>query len=80
MPSGVFVDAAEELMTRAIPAPRPNERDLALAEAQKVYRTGIPRRRHGHPIEDWQAYRRAGDKGALTLRIMAMLPGPTRWS
>ena len=77
-PSGVFVDAAEELMTRAIPAPRPNERDLALAEAQKVlHRNGITAAADmGTTIEDWQAYRRAGDKGALTLRIMAYAAGP----
>ena len=78
VPSGVFVDAAEELMTRAIPAPRPNERDLALAEAQKVlHRNGITAAADmGTTIEDWQAYRRAGDKGALTLRIMAYAAGP----
>ena len=78
VPSGVFVDAAEELMTRAIPAPRPNERDLALAEAQKVlHRNGITAAADmGITIEDWQAYRRAGDKGALTLRIMAYAAGP----
>ena len=77
-PAGVFVDAAEELMTRAIPAPRPNERDLALAEAQKVlHRNGITAAADmGTTIEDWQAYRRAGDKGALTLRIMAYAAGP----
>lgn len=78
VPSGVFVDAAEELMTRAIPAPRPNERDLALTEAQKVlHRNGITAAADmGTTIEDWQAYRRAGDKGALTLRIMAYAAGP----
>ncbi|ASP31757.1 metal-dependent hydrolase [Qipengyuania flava] len=78
VPSGVFVDAAEELMTRAIPAPRPNERDLALAEAQKVlHSNGITAAADmGTTIEDWQAYRRAGDKGALTLRIMAYAAGP----
>ncbi|MFA6219343.1 MAG: amidohydrolase [Erythrobacter sp.] len=77
-PSGVFVDAAEELMTRAIPAPRPVERDLALAEAQKVlHRFGITAVADmGTTIEDWQAYRRAGDAGTLTLRIMAYAGGP----
>ncbi|MBX7539991.1 amidohydrolase [Qipengyuania sphaerica] len=72
-PSGVFVDAAEELMNAAIPAPRPNERDLALAEAQKVlHRYGITAIADmGTTIEDWQAFRRAGDNGSLTLRIMS---------
>lgn len=77
-PSGVFVDAAEELMVAAIPAPRPNERDLAFAEAQKVlHRQGITAAADmGTTIEDWQAFRRAGDNGSLTLRIMAYAGGP----
>ena len=72
-PSGIFVDAAESLMNAAIPAPRPNERDLAFAEAQKVlHRYGITAIADmGTTIEDWQAYRRAGDNGSLTLRIMS---------
>jgi len=77
-PSGVFVDGAGDLMARAIPAPRPNERDLALAEAQKVLnRFGITAVADmGTSIEDWQAFRRAGDAGTLTLRIMAYAGGP----
>ena len=77
-PAGVFVDAAEALMIRAIPAPRPNERDLAFAEAQKVLHSfGITAVADmGTSIEDWQAFRRAGDTGALTLRIMAYAAGP----
>jgi len=76
-PSGVFVDAAEELMNSAIPAPRPNERDLAFAEAQKVFhRQGITAVADmGTSIEDWQAFRRAGDNGSLTLRIMSYSSG-----
>ncbi|MBX7493746.1 amidohydrolase [Qipengyuania sp. 1NDW9] len=77
-PSGVFVDAAEELMTKAIPAPRPVERDLALAEAQKVlHAQGITAMADmGTTIEDWQAFRRAGDNGSLSLRIMSYAAGP----
>ncbi len=77
-PSGVFVDAAEELMTAAIPAPRPVERDLALAEAQKVlHAQGITAMADmGTTIEDWQSFRRAGDNGTLTLRIMSYAAGP----
>ncbi|MBX7535596.1 amidohydrolase [Qipengyuania sp. GH1] len=76
-PSGVFVDAAEELMNSAIPAPRPNERDLAFAEAQKVFHSqGITAVADmGTSIEDWQAFRRAGDNGSLTLRIMSYSAG-----
>ena len=76
-PSGVFVDAAESLMTAAIPAPRPNERDLAFIEAQKVFhRQGITAVADmGTTIEDWQAFRRAGDADTLTLRIMSYSAG-----
>ncbi|EDL48704.1 amidohydrolase [Erythrobacter sp. SD-21] len=77
-PSGIFVDAAEELMNAAVPAPRPNERDLAFAEAQKVLHSyGITAIADmGTTIEDWQAFRRAGDNGSLTLRIMSYAAGP----
>jgi predicted amidohydrolase YtcJ len=76
-PSGVFVDAAEQLIRSAIPAPRPAERDLALAEAQKLLHSqGITAAADmGTSIEDWQAYRRAGDRGTLSLRIMAYAGG-----
>lgn len=77
-PSGVFVDAAEELMNSAVPAPRPVERDLAFIEAQKVLHSfGITAVADmGTTIEDWQAFRRAGDNGSLTLRIMSYAAGP----
>ncbi|WP_432201926.1 amidohydrolase [Erythrobacter sp. W53] len=76
-PSGVFVDAAESLVYSAIPAPRPAERDLALIEAQKLLHSqGITAAADmGTTIEDWQTYRRAGDRGSLTLRIMAYAGG-----
>ena len=76
-PAGVFVDAAEELMTAAIPAPRAAERDLALDEAQKIFhRFGITAVADmGTTIEDWQAMRRAGDAGRLSLRIMSYAAG-----
>ena len=77
-PSGVFIDAAEQLMQAAVPAPRPLERDLAFAKAQEIlHRNGITAAADmGTSIEDWQAFRRAGDKGALTLRIMAYATSP----
>ena len=76
-PSGVFIDNAMDLMQNAVPAPRPKERDLAFAEAQKVlHRYGITAVADmGTSIEDWQAFRRAGDRGALTLRVMAYAAG-----
>ena len=77
-PSGIFVDGAEALMQDSIPAPRPAERDLALREAQnRLHSFGITAVADmGTTIEDWQAFRRAGDNGTLNLRIMAYAAGP----
>jgi predicted amidohydrolase YtcJ len=76
-PSGIFVDAAAELVGKAVPAPLPRERDAALAEAQqallKVGITGIADM--GTTIDDWQTYRRAGDEGWLSIRIFSYAAG-----
>ena len=78
IPSGVFVDGATELVAKAVPAPRPAERDLALVKAQEILnRNGVTAVADmGTTIEDWQAFRRAGDEGRLTMRIMAYAAGP----
>lgn len=91
-PAGVLVDTATELVDTKVPAPRPEDRDLALAKAQEILLakgvTAIADM--GTSIEDWQAYRRAGDNGSLRIRIMAYAagtdnmsliggPGPTPW-
>ena len=76
-PAGVFVDAAEELVTRVVPVPRPKDRDAALAKAQeKLLSLGITAAADmGTTLDDWQAMRRAGDEGRLKLRIMAYAGG-----
>jgi len=78
IPSGVFVDAAMALVEKAVPDPRPVDRDNALVEAQNIlHRGGITAAADmGTSIEDWQAFRRAGDAGRLTLRIMSYAAGP----
>lgn len=91
-PAGVFVDNASALVDRAVPAPRPEDRDLAFATAQdELLRRGVTAAADmGTTIEDWQTYRRAGDNGTLRIRIMAYAsgtenmvliggPGPTPW-
>lgn len=91
-PSGVFVDAAEALVNRVVPAPRPEDRDAALFKAQeKLLDNGITAVADmGTSIEDWQTFRRAGDTGRLNIRIMSYAtdadtmdliagPGPTPW-
>ena len=91
-PAGVFVDAAKDLFDHAKPAPRPEDRDLALGKAQALLLakgvTAIADM--GTSIEDWQAFRRAGDSGRLQVRIVSYAlgvdnmvliggPGPSQW-
>lgn len=91
-PSGILVDAALALVADRAPPPRPEDRDLALLEAQELLlRNGVTAIADmGTSIEDWQTYRRAGDMGSLRIRIMAYArgveamqliggPGPTPW-
>ena len=72
-PSGVFVDAAQELVGRAVPLPLPKERDIAFIEAQKILlRYGVTAAADmGSSIDDWLTYRRMGDRGALRVRVMS---------
>ncbi len=91
-PTGVFVDAAEELVDKAVPAPLPRTRDQALAAAQeRLLATGLTTVADmGTAAEDWLVMRRAGDAGQLKLRVLSyasgienLLPvagtGPTPW-
>jgi predicted amidohydrolase YtcJ len=76
-PNGVFVDAAADLIGRHVPAPLPRERDLALSKAQDVLLAfGITAIADmGTSVEDWMTYRRAGDVGALRVRIISYSAG-----
>lgn len=76
-PAGVFVDAASTLIYKVVPEPRPRERDLALQKAQDILLSmGITAAADmGTTIDDWQAFRRAGDAGSLRLRIMSYAAG-----
>lgn len=77
-PQGVLVDAAMELVDAKLPAPRAEDRDLAFANAQQIlFKRGVTAVADmGTGIEDWQAYRRAGDANKLYVRIMAYARGP----
>ena len=77
-PAGVFVDGASELVGKVVPAPRPDDRDVALSLAQDILlANGITAAADmGSTIEDWQSFRRAGDAGWLKVRIMAYAAGP----
>lgn len=76
-PAGVFVDKAMDMIQRAVPAPAPKDRDVALEKAQQALLakgvTGLADM--GTSIEDWQAYRRSADRGALRVRIIAYAAG-----
>lgn len=91
-PSGVLIDGAMNLVASQIPPPLPEDRDLALYNAQQILlEHGITAMADmGTTIDDWMTIRRAGDAGWLQVRVMAyadsvnsMLtiggPGPTRW-
>ncbi|NIJ16703.1 amidohydrolase [Sphingobium vermicomposti] len=91
-PSGVFVDRAMELIQKAAPPPAPKDRDIALEKAQQaLLANGVTAIADmGTSIEDWQAFRRSADRGALRVRIisyalgldnMVMIAGPepTPW-
>jgi predicted amidohydrolase YtcJ len=91
-PAGVFVDKAMDLIQKVVPPPAPKDRDIALEKAQRALLsmgiTGIADM--GTSIEDWQAFRRSADRGALRVRIMSYAygidnmvaiagPEPTPW-
>jgi predicted amidohydrolase YtcJ len=91
-PTGVFVDRAMRLINAAEPKPLARDLDRALALSQAaLLEWGITSITDmGTRLEDWQAFRRAGDKGQLAVRIlsyasgtdaMAIIagPGPTPW-
>lgn len=86
-PGGLFLGTAMQLVSRIVPSPAPKDRDIALDKAQPLLlAAGIGTVADmGTSIHDWQSYRRAGDRGALRLRIigyadgidnMAMIAGP----
>jgi predicted amidohydrolase YtcJ len=76
-PSGVFVDAAAELVQRVVPPPQPRERDIALSRAQAILlRNGITAIADmGTSVDDWNVFRRAGDAGVLKVRIISYAAG-----
>lgn len=76
-PSGVFVDTAVDLFDDVIPAPKPVERDLALGKAQDILlANGVTSIADmGTTMQDWQSFRRAGDKGQLKIRIISYAGG-----
>ena len=72
---GLFVDAARQLIDKAIPAPTAAELDRGLAKAQEILLgygvTGVGSM--STSLADWQAFNRAGAAGMLNVRLMAYI-------
>lgn len=70
---GVFVDSAQALINKAVPPLASKDRDLGLIKAQDILLaygvTAIADM--GTSVEDWLAFRRAGDEGRLRVRIVS---------
>ncbi|MEG3149676.1 amidohydrolase family protein [Sphingomonas sp. ZT3P38] len=77
IPNGVFVDSAMALVAKAVPQPLPKDRDAAFLKAQATLLSlGITATADmGTSLDDWLSYRRAGDTGALRIRIMSYSAG-----
>ncbi|WP_324749022.1 amidohydrolase family protein [Sphingomonas sp. LY54] len=76
-PSGIFIDAAAELVQKSVPAPLPRIRERALDRAQEILLShGITTAADmGTSGEDWEVMRRSGDKGRLQLRVLSYAAG-----
>ncbi|MGD9809877.1 MAG: amidohydrolase family protein [Sphingobium sp.] len=75
--SGTLSGEAKAAMEKIVPTPAPKDRDIALDKAQRHFLSlGISTVADiGTTIDDWQAFRRAGDRGALRLRIVGYADG-----
>lgn len=91
-PTGILVGRAMDLVERLVPRPAPKDLDAAFLKAQAAFLArGITAVGDvGTDITLWQTYRRAGDRGALRLRITGYTasvddlplvagPAPTPW-
>lgn len=76
-PTGVFVGRAMDLIAHVAPPPAPKDRDIALEKAQRtLLAAGVTAIADmDTSIDDWQAFRRSADRGALRVRIMAYAAG-----
>lgn len=75
--NGLFVDAATALVETKIPAPRPEDFDAALTQAQELLlANGITAAADmGTSPDDWAALNRAGQAGKLNVRVLSYAGG-----
>jgi predicted amidohydrolase YtcJ len=89
-PTGLFIDAAAELVQRKVPPPTRAQEDEALAKAQELLLSnGLTAAADmGTSVSDWAAMRRAATAGRLDVRIIGYTAGveplklfakPTEW-
>jgi len=76
-PTGLFIDTAEELVARKIPAPTAEQRQRGLAEAQKLMlANGVTAVADmGTSVDDWTVMRSAADAKQLEVRILSYAAG-----
>lgn len=76
-PTGVFVDAAMNLIGSQLPERTAEERQLALTKAlQQMHSHGLTSVHDaGTDTPTWQLYKQFADQGKLTTRIYAMIAG-----
>jgi len=74
-PTGIFKDAAMDLIYSVIPAATPEQLDEALAAAMKYAReVGVTSIHDMLGWNDWSAYERARRQSKLTVRVSAYFP------
>jgi predicted amidohydrolase YtcJ len=78
---GLFVDNAEPLISRHIPAPDQATQDRALRAAQQLMLENglVGAADMGTDLSGWNAMRRAGETKALKVRIFSYAMGPEGW-
>lgn len=76
-PTGIFVDAAEQLIRSAIPKPSPKEQRTAFEKALHMMRQKGLTSVHdaGVSVDAWKMYKNFADEGDLTTRIYGMISG-----
>jgi hypothetical protein len=88
--NGLFVDNAMDLIGKTVPPPTPAESDQALAKAQEMLLSvGVTSvGSMSTSLADWNAMKRSGDAGGLSIRLMVYadglaplkeVPAPTPW-
>lgn len=76
-PTGVFIDAAMDLVSENIPSPDRDQREMALEQAlEKMAERGLTSVHDaGVSTKDWELYTDFADENKMTTRIYGMISG-----